>query len=169
MKKYSEVIGGVVLFVLSAVYFAMAFGIKQFNAGQPGIVTSDFMPKIYGVAVMVLSAILILRGIRDLKADRQVEMGQEEVSGKKRKLPVEPEILLTFLFLILYVGLLESVGFIIMSVLFVMGIAYILLPYDKRTKKMYLIILVSGTIFTVAITLIFVKGFSLTLPMGIFG
>ena len=68
MKKYSEVISGVVLFALSTVYFWMAFGIKQFNAGKPGIVTSDFMPKIYGLSVMILSGILILRGIRDLKA-----------------------------------------------------------------------------------------------------
>lgn len=170
MKKYSEIISGVVLFALSTVYFWMAFGIKQFNAGKPGIVTSDFMPKIYGLSVMILSGILILRGIRDLKAGRYPGAGEEpEGSNSKWKLPVQPEILLTFLFLVLYVALLERVGFIIMSVLFILGIAYVLLPYDKRTKKMFLIVFVSGTVFTVAITMIFVYGFSLTIPMGIFG
>ena len=171
MKKYSEIISGLVLFVLSSVYFWMAFGIKQFNAGKPGIVTSDFMPKIYGISVMILSAILILRGIRDLKRGEHPGAGEDAVAreGRKWKLPVEPEILLTFLFLVLYVALLESVGFIIMSILFIMGIAYVLLPYDKRTKKMFLIVFVSGSLFTVAITLIFVYGFSLTIPMGIFG
>ena len=170
MKKYSEIISGVVLFALSTVYFWMAFGIKQFNAGKPGIVTSDFMPKIYGLSVMILSGILILRGIRDLKAGHYPGAGEEaEVSNSKWKLPVQPEILLTFLFLVLYVALLESVGFIIMSVLFFLGIAYVLLPYDKRTKKMFLIVFVAGTVFTVAITMIFVYGFSLTIPMGIFG
>lgn len=170
MKKYSEIISGVVLFAVAAVYFVMAFSIKQFNAGQPGIITSDFMPKIYGMAVMILSAIQTLRGVRDLKKGEYPGAGEEvEEDGRKWKLPVEPEILLTFLFLLMYVALLESVGFVIMSILFILGIAYILLPYDKRTKKMYLIVLLSGTAFTIAITLIFVYGFSLTIPMGIFG
>ena len=169
MKKYSDIISGVILFMLAAVYFVMAFGIKQFNAGQPGIITSDFLPKIYGMAVMALSAILIFRGVRDLKKETAPAAEEEEAEARRWKLPVEPEILLTFLFLVLYVGLLESVGFIIMSILFVMGIAYVLLPYEKRTKKMYLIVFVSGTVFTVAIAMIFVHGFSLTLPMGIFG
>ena len=171
MKKYSEIISGVVLFALSTVYFWMAFSIKQFNAGQPGIVTSDFMPKIYGMSVMILSAIQTLRGVRDLKRGEYPGAGEEveECEGRKWKLPVQPEILLTFLFLVLYVALLERVGFIIMSVLFILGIAYVLLPYDKRTKKMFLIVFVAGTVFTVAITMIFVYGFSLTIPMGIFG
>ena len=60
MKKYSDIISGAVLFVLAAVYYAMATQIKQYNSGLPGIVTSDFIPKVYGIAVMVLSAILIL-------------------------------------------------------------------------------------------------------------
>ena len=60
MKKYSDIISGAVLFVLAAVYYAMATQIKQYNSGLPGIITSDFIPKVYGIAVMVLSAILIL-------------------------------------------------------------------------------------------------------------
>ena len=59
MKKYSDIISGAVLFVLAAVYYAMATQIKQYNSGLPGIITSDFIPKVYGIAVMVLSAILI--------------------------------------------------------------------------------------------------------------
>ena len=68
MKKYSDIISGAVLFVLAAVYYVMATQIKQYNAGLPGTITSDFIPKVYGIAVMVLSAILIFRGIRPEKS-----------------------------------------------------------------------------------------------------
>lgn len=167
MKKYGELIGGVVVFMVAAVYFWMAFSIKKFGAGQPGIITSDVMPKIYGAAVMLLGAIQIFRGIRELKAPA-APAGPDEAETKG-KFPVEPEILLTFLLLVVYVALLQTVGFVIMSILFVLGLSAILLPTEKRGKSSYLMILVVAVIFTVAITAIFVKGFNLTLPMGLLG
>lgn len=169
MKKYGEIISGAVVFLAAAVYYGMAFGIKQFGAGQPGIITSDFMPKIYGAAVMILSAIQILRGIWGLKSGGGSEEKETEENAGKRKLPVEPEILLTFLLLIIYVAFLRSVGFIIMSILFILGLSCILLPTEKRGLKTYLLIFIIGAAFTVAITLIFVQGFKLTLPMGLLG
>lgn len=36
MKKYSDIISGAVLFVLSAVYYAMATQIKQYNSRPAG-------------------------------------------------------------------------------------------------------------------------------------
>ena len=165
MKKYSDVISGAILFVLSAVYFTMALDIKQYNAGQPGIITSDFIPKVYGVAVMVLSAILIFRGLRE--ARRSSGTGAEQAAG--RRFPIQPEIPLVFLLLIAYVALLSTVGFVIMSILFVVGLSCVLLPKDKRSVKTYVLILGVAVVFTVLITLIFIKGFSLTLPMGILG
>ncbi len=172
MKKYGEIISGAAVFLVAAIYYTMAFGIKQFGAGQPGIVTSDFMPKIYGAAVMVLSAIQMLRGMKDLKAVRnpgEKEEKESQAAIETRKWPVEPEILLTFLLLIIYVALLRSVGFIIMSILFILGLSCILLPTEKHSPKTYFLIFIAGAAFTVAITLIFVQGFHLTLPMGILG
>ena len=166
MKKYSDIISGAVLFVLAAVYYAMATQIKQYNSGLPGIITSDFIPKVYGIAVMVLSAILIFRGIRDLKKARAQEAGETEEASR---FPVDPAIILVFLLLVIYVALLDTVGFTIMSTLFVLGLSYIPLPKEKRTPKTCVAVFVVALVFSVAITLIFVKGFSLTLPMGVLG
>ena len=166
MKKYSDIISGAVLFVLAAVYYAMATQIKQYNSGLPGIITSDFIPKVYGIAVMVLSAILIFRGIRDLKKARAQEAGETEEASR---FPVDPAIILVFLLLVIYVALLDTVGFTIMSTLFVLGLSYILLPKEKRTHKTCVAVFVVALVFSVAITLIFVKGFSLTLPMSVLG
>ena len=166
MKKYSDIISGAVLFVLAAVYYVMATQIKQYNSGLPGIITSDFIPKVYGIAVMVLSAILIFRGIRDLKKARAQEAGETEEASR---FPVDPAIILVFLLLVIYVALLDTVGFTIMSTLFVLGLSYLLLPKAKHTPKTCVAVFAVALPFSVAITLIFVKGFSLTLPMGILG
>lgn len=167
MKKYTDIIGGAAVFLLAAVYFVMAFQIKQFGAGQAGIITSDFMPKLYGAAVMILSAIQILRGIINLKKGRTAEEPAAK-DGEKKRL-IQPEIPLTFLLLVVYVGLLPSVGFVIMSPLFVLGLAALLLPPEQRCPKTYLLSFAVGVVFSIAVALIFVKGFSLTLPMGILG
>lgn len=166
MKKYSDIISGAVLFVLAAVYYVMATQIKQYNAGLPGTITSDFIPKVYGIAVMVLSAILIFRGIRDLKKAQVQETGEAQ---DRKRFPIDPAIVLVFLLLVVYVALLDTVGFTIMSTLFVLGLSYILLPKEKRTPKTCVAVFAVALAFSVAITLIFVKGFSLTLPMGILG
>ena len=55
MKKYSDIISGAVLFVLAAVYYVMATQIKQYNAGLPGTITSDFIPKVYVVLFLALT------------------------------------------------------------------------------------------------------------------
>ena len=168
MKKYRDILSGTVLFLLAAAYFVMAMDIKQYNAGQPGIITSDFIPKIYGIAVMALSAILVVRGVVQLKKDRRSGADRGETAAGPR-FPVQPEILLVFLLLVVYVALLPTVGFVIMSTLFILGLSCVLLPKHRRTPKYCLAVLAVAALFTAAITLIFVQGFSLTLPMGILG
>ena len=54
MKRYREVIGGSVFFLFAATYFVMAFQIPTFN---DGFISSDFMPKVYGTILMLLSVI----------------------------------------------------------------------------------------------------------------
>lgn len=168
MKKYREIIGGVVFFVFALAYFVMAFGIKQFGAGKPGIVTSDFMPKIYGGLILILSAIQILQGVWQLKTQHQLLATDARTSGEYSiKFQIEWEILLTFLLLVLYVGMLKAIGFLITSVLFILGLTFILLPKKQRGLKKFIEVLVIAVLFTVTIYLIFVKGFHLTLPVGI--
>lgn len=168
MKKYREIIGGVVFFVFALAYFVMAFGIKQFGAGKPGIVTSDFMPKIYGGLILILSAIQILQGVWQLKTQHQLLATDARTSGECGiKFQIEWEILLTFLLLVLYVGMLKTIGFLITSVLFILGLTFILLPKKQRGLKKFIEVLVIAVLFTVTIYLIFVKGFHLTLPVGI--
>ena len=56
------------------------------------------------------------------------------------------------LLLVVYVALLDIVGFTIMSTLFVLGLSYILLPKEKRTPKTCVAVFAVALAFSVALT-----------------
>lgn len=76
---------------------------------------------------------------------------------------------LTFVLLIGYVGLLELVGFVIMSSIFIFLMTMWLLPKDQRNKKQIILTAIIAVVFASCVYLLFVKGFALTLPAGILG
>jgi multisubunit Na+/H+ antiporter MnhE subunit len=76
---------------------------------------------------------------------------------------------LTFVLLIGYVGLLELVGFVIMSSIFIFLMTMWLLPKDQRNKKQLILTAIIAVVFASCVYLLFVKGFALTLPAGILG
>lgn len=71
--------------------------------------------------------------------------------------------------LIGYVGLLELVGFVIMSSIFIFLMTMWLLPKDQRNKKQIILTAIIAVVFASCVYLLFVKGFALTLPVGILG
>ena len=92
MQRRRELIGGTIFFIFAAVYFVMALQIPEFN---DGFVSSDAMPKIYGILLMLLSAAQIFGALR--KKKDASEKGEEAGSGK---IVIVPEVLITFFFLI---------------------------------------------------------------------
>lgn len=163
MKKYREIVGGSVFFVCAAAYFAMAFDIKQFN---DGFLSSDFMPKFYGVILMVLSALQVIFGVVQLKksAEPGEESGPDVTFGQ-----ILSSVAMTFVLLIGYVALLKPVGFFIMSSVFIFLMVLMLSPKEERTGKRSAAVAVIAVAFSAAVYLIFTRGFALTLPAGILG
>lgn len=162
MAKYRDVIGGCLFFIFAAAYYNMALGIRQFSAGS-GMVDSQFMPKVYAVLLMILSSIQVLQGVYHIKKG---EAEADEGSG----LTVKDQIvsfITSFLLLIIYVALLDSVGFVIMSVLFIICMTILLSTKEQRSKKNLLKLILISVAFSVIVFMIFVDGFGLTLPEGI--
>lgn len=162
MAKYRDVIGGCLFFIFAAVYYNMAFGIRQFAAGS-GMVDSQFMSKVYGIILMILSAIQVLQGVYHIKKG---ETEADDGSG----LTVTEQIfsfITSFLLLIIYVALLDSVGFIIMSALFITCMTMLLSTKGQRSGKKLMKVVAISIAFSVVVYLIFVQGFGLTLPDGI--
>ena len=156
MQRRRELIGGTIFFIFAAVYFVMALQIPEFN---DGFVSSDAMPKIYGILLMLLSAGQIFGALRQ-KKDAS-EQGAEAGSGK---IVIVPEVLITFFFLILYVVLLKPVGFVISTIIFLLGMITLFTPKEKRS--VIKIVLIS-VIFSIAVYWLFAKVLSLSLPQGI--
>ncbi len=163
MKKYREVVGGSVFFLFAATYFVMAFGIKQYN---DGFLSSDFIPKIYGGVLMVLSILQVLFAVFNSKKGRAQEEDQEPGLSLGQTLI---SVALTFVLLIGYVSLLETVGFIIMSSIFIFLMTLMLYPADQRTVRRLLWVALIAVAFSSGVYFLFVKAFALTLPAGIFG
>jgi len=165
MSKYRDVIGGCVFFIFAAVYYWLAFSIRETTAGS--VLGSAFMPKMYGIIMMVLCAIQILNGVRTVK--------KAEVTGegeKKKELTIKQQLyslLESFGLLVIYVVLLDAVGFVIMSALFVFFMTIVLLPKKGRSKNLFVKVGIISIVFSVAVYLVFVQGFALTLPAGILG
>lgn len=90
------------------------------------------------------------------------------MSNKKDKKMIF-SVVLTFVLLIGYVGLLELVGFVIMSSIFIFLMTMWLLPKDQRNKKQLILTAIIAVVFASCVYLLFVKGFALTLPAGILG
>ena len=153
MQRRRELIGGTIFFIFAAVYFVMALQIPEFN---DGFVSSDAMPKIYGILLMLLSAVQIFSALR--KKDTPAK---EEGDGK---FVVVPEVMITFFFLILYVVLLKPLGFVISTIIFLLGMITLFTPKEKR--NIIKIVLIS-VIFSVAVYWLFAKVLSLSLPQGI--
>lgn len=156
MRKYKEVISGSIIFILAAVYFGIGLTIPEFN---DGFISSDFMPKLYGIILMALSAVQILIGAKGIKKE-------EGTNDQGNGTFLVPEVIITFVFLVLYVALLNVLGFLVSTILFLLGMVTLFTPKEKR--NIVKIILIS-VVFSVVVYLIFVKGFGLTLPEGFFG
>lgn len=158
MKKYKEIISGSIIFLVAAVYFGIALTIPEFN---DGFISSDFMPKLYGILLMVLCAGQIFQGVKNLK-----NQAAEDSGAEKKGFEIVPEVILTFIMLIVYVALLNPLGFMFATILFLLGMVTLFTPKEKRNPIKIVLI---SVIFSVVVYLIFAKGFGLILPEGFIG
>lgn len=159
--RNKEIIGGSVFLICSAVYFVMAFSIRQY---QDGILSSDFIPKIYGLILMALSVFQILCDIRFRNKDTVEGEESERLKGRSAS------VVYTFILLFIYVLLLKPIGFVIMSAVFIFVMTLLLYPKGAPKKGRRLVkIAVLALVFSTAIYGLFAWGFALMLPVGILG
>ena len=153
-KRFKDVIAGAVLLLISAIYFSGSFFktslIMKAKYG-PG-----FMPKIYAVLLACLSIALIISGWKTAKTNTAKE--ETEEADVKSLIAV----VLTIVFLAVYLILIEIIGFLAASAVYLFAQAWLL-----AKKKNYLVLTLFSVITALLIYLLFVKVLGLTLPTGI--
>lgn len=159
-----DLLTGIVAAAFSAFYLMQTSGIKVFGGATAGV-TAQTVPRLWGVAMLALSILLILRSILAMR--KKSEQDEEESLGFLARLKERREVVCTFGLLILYAALMKPVGFIIMSIIYVYLQVWVLTPPEKRTKKMHTIAGGLAVFFSVSLYFVFTKYLMVMLPPGI--
>lgn len=156
LEKEIKNIGiGLFFLLVGAVLFISAQGIK---AGGEMAQGADFLPKLLSGVLAIFGVLtIIFEGFKT--ADKQKKIS---FPGKKQLFG----FFVSFLCLFLYIVLLKSVGFLIMTALYVFFQSWLITP---KTKKRPVRLAIISVIFSVVVYAIFVFALNLILPAGILG
>ena len=163
--KINMAAGGL-LFAFGLGYFLLSWQIAAFKGlGAPPI-DARFVPRLWGGLLMLLSALVFLRGLREYLALRKAGGLEAKGKGIAAWVADNREVVLTFLALLAYIALLKPVGFIIMSALYIFAESIILTPKGKRRPLVAAIVAVAAAVL---VDFAFVKLLHVLLPAGILG
>lgn len=159
IKKYGDMIVGGFFMILSAGMMIMAKMLPKSTIMDIG---PDFMPMCIGLVTFVLAAALAFLNLKNLKmrTAEAEKMEKEELDYKR--------MLTSFMLILVYVYLLQPVGFIVTTILYLPLQMYVLAPDEKKTKKDIIQLTVISVIFTFVVFFLFRYGFKIILPAGIF-
>lgn len=151
-RKLSEYIIDLVLLITGLGLFLSSQSIAAGSAmGQGG----DFMPKLCtGLWVLISIGLLVTE---KMAADDHVKGITADVKG----------FMSTLALLFVYIFLLDILGFVLASALYMFVQMCIFVPKELRSKRNYILFVVLSVIIPVAVNEVFVEVFSLILPTGI--
>ena len=172
MKK-KDLVSGIIILAYALFYLINSFSIKIFAGAGATIINSSSIPRLWGIVLIVLSAWLIIRGIKQgrkenstSEADSACEKNQSEEHTKQRVFAEKKVIaptLETVLVLIFYAVSIGTLGFILTTIIYLSFQIPILQP---KVKRNYLISTALAIAFTLAVYFLFVYALNVPLPQG---
>lgn len=152
-KQLKEYISSLIFLIFGIALYIGSNSITTFIENDVG---PAFMPKLVGICIIALSVIkLILAYIEGKKSEDKED---------KQSIKLDKGGIYTILLIFIYVLILEKVGFIISTILYLFLQIQILSKYDEHDIKLKLAI---SIIAPIVIYILFTKGFQLMLPRGI--
>jgi hypothetical protein len=158
-KKYGDIVVGVFFMALSAALIAMARMLPKSKVMDIG---PDFMPMVIGVITFILAAILTFISIKNFK------MHAKELEGTEIPKCDYVRVLSSIILVLIYVFLMQPVGFILSTLVFLLLQMIVLSPDDERDAKHIIQLAVIDVVFTFIVFFLFRYGFKIVLPAGIF-
>lgn len=167
MEYKKNLIPGVVLAGFSTAYLIGSCWIKPFTGLGATPLDNRFVPRLWGSILLLLSLVLIWRGVKQRKEAIEKNVGKISSGENLAELCKENfEVIASFVMLAVYTALMEPVGFLISTALYLYGEIIVLTRPEKRN---YILPAVVAVIVAVAVDFVFVRFLSVLLPAGIFG
>ncbi len=160
LKRYKEVVSGVVFLLLSVGAYFGADGIRVFAPNSGSYINAQFFPKLIAGALALVSVFQVLYGVHSLQP-----AGRSKGNGTDMNRSGMLRIVATLVLLALYVALMKDVGFLIMTIVYIFGQALILTPKDRVNVPF---ITCLAVISSSVVYFMFVNVFSLMLPRAPF-
>lgn len=152
MKKYGDLICGIICAIVAAAVFVMSV---QIGLKESASIGADFLPKIVSVILFTFSVILAVRGWKTARAGDEP---QQEYPSNTRG------VLIMLTALVVYAYTFKTVGFILTTIPF-MFLSIVLMSKKEETNYLKFAIITVVTVF--AIYFLFTRLFSIRLPRGI--
>lgn len=118
---------------------------------------ADFMPKIVAGLLLCCAFGFFVMGLLAPK-------GTETKEGKKRDAVPMIRFVMALGMLLVYVALLKTIGFVIMTALYIFAQSLFMAPPEKRN---FLLSGILAIVVSIAIYYVFARGLGMTLPAGL--
>jgi len=161
-KLDGETLLSIFLFLLGAAFFSLTFTFKEYEGFGGYNVSAKRMPQILGIAMCICAGVNIQFSL--IRARERSKTTTEE----KRHDPaaIRGDIIrgvLTFGLMTLYIVLLEIVGFLIMSAIYIF---FQILLFSTKKQRNYIVIAITAIVSSAAIYYLFLYGLKMILPVG---
>lgn len=170
-KKYAQgkndLFSGIVLSLFAVWYFIKATQIKIMKMLAATFLNASSIPKLWGVLLLILGVILIVRGALAMKSAKAAGYVPEKRSfADSAKLFWKNNVAVVEMFVVLlvYIALIQPVGFLIPTIVFLFLEFNIL---TRKEERKWALNAVLAVVIGLAIYALFKYGFNMPLPQGI--
>ncbi len=162
MEKYKPIFPGVTFLAISVFIYVLSYQIHMTSIESLG---PQFFPRIVAVLMAVLSIASVLRNFNKLKV-----APAKPVAGKdKSKNNYAKEFYLTVSLLIIYALLIQTVGFVVLSVFYLFFQILLVSPKEDINRKKMILFGVISVVTPIGLYYLFYYAFDIFLPVGILG
>lgn len=166
LKKFKELLMSVALMILWAVLYGQTYNISSL-AFSDGLGPA-YTPRVVLICLIVMTALLILREtvrlIRKAAADKKpaTEAVPDAEAKKQNEMLVRGAV--SIVSLVVFVLLIQPLGFVISSILYVISQMFMTAPKEKRRPILFIVV----AVVVVLVTYLFFKNVThIALPSGI--
>jgi len=162
MGKYKPIMPGAVFLVISVFIYALSYQIHMTSVESLG---PQFFPRIVAISMAVLSIASILMNLKKIEAVPVKPSNQKDKSKKT----YAKEFYLTIMLLILYALLLHTVGFVLLSIVYLFCQILLVSPKEDFNRKKFILFGAISVVIPIGLYYLFYHAFDIFLPVGILG